>query len=400
MIAFADFIAPTSVDRFMADQYGRRPAHIPATTGTDHARQPLDWAGFNDLLALASHWTEPNLKLVMNGRPVLPEHYCENLQTSGGPVRRAVPAKVALFTSMGASIVANNVHEISPAIRAMCDMLSAQFMGRAEANVYCSFQNVQAFGSHYDLHEVFAVQCEGEKVWRLYENRAEHPIDPPPFTDDAQAQLERSKGKLMFEVRARPGDVIYIPRGWFHDALATSEASLHVTFSITPPSGRGLFRLLEDAALLDPAFRAYLPDHRLQDGQVLAQHLANLGDRLKTIAASPALLEEVAAVQRGSGRRDFIFDLPTGVTLEWFQATGEPARILREPSGAAIETSRGRTAVPLREPAEWILTRPAFSMQELAARYPQYDDEELRGLVDLLTHADAIAPMNSPSAGR
>ncbi len=57
----------------------------------------------------------------------------------------------------------------------------------------------------------------------------------------------------------RPGDVLYLPRGWYHDALAVDGPSLHVTLSVTPLYGRILFRLLEPAAMQDPAFRAWLP---------------------------------------------------------------------------------------------------------------------------------------------
>ena len=55
-------------------------------------------------------------------------------------------------------------------------MLEREFAARASANVYCSFKGVQAFQTHYDLHDVFAVQAEGEKTWRIYESRADTPV--------------------------------------------------------------------------------------------------------------------------------------------------------------------------------------------------------------------------------
>lgn len=62
-------------------------------------------------------------------------------------------------------------------------MLAAQFGARSFANVYCSFRGVQAFQTHFDLHDVFAVQAEGEKTWRIYEARADAPVAPvPPAT--------------------------------------------------------------------------------------------------------------------------------------------------------------------------------------------------------------------------
>ena len=55
-------------------------------------------------------------------------------------------------------------------------MLEREFAARVAANVYCSFQGVQAFQTHFDLHDVFAFQAEGEKTWRVYEARADTPV--------------------------------------------------------------------------------------------------------------------------------------------------------------------------------------------------------------------------------
>ncbi|WP_204265387.1 JmjC domain-containing protein, partial [Enterobacter hormaechei] len=83
------------------------------------------------------------------------------------------------------------------------------------------------------LHEVFAIHCVGEKRWRIYANRAENPLAPLEG-DDAQARIDAAKGPVLMDVTLRPGDVLYIPRGYFHDALASSAESLHLTIGIAP----------------------------------------------------------------------------------------------------------------------------------------------------------------------
>ena len=55
--------------------------------------------------------------------------------------------------------------------------------------MYCSFKGVQAFQTHYDLHDVFAVQAEGEKTWRIYESRADAPVTPLPPGDEVEKWL-------------------------------------------------------------------------------------------------------------------------------------------------------------------------------------------------------------------
>src|SRR5690606_36663792 len=57
-----------------------------------------------------------------------------------------------------------------------------------------------------------------------------------------------------------PGDVLYIPRGWIHEAKTEDGSSLHVTFGIHAPTGRDLLRTAIDALCrVHPEFREPLP---------------------------------------------------------------------------------------------------------------------------------------------
>jgi len=47
----------------------------------------------------------------------------------------------------------------------------------------------------------------------------------------------------------KPGDILYLPRGQYHDALTGDRASLHVTFGVAPATGLGLARPQPDYGL-------------------------------------------------------------------------------------------------------------------------------------------------------
>jgi ribosomal protein L16 Arg81 hydroxylase len=379
---FEDLIAPLSTEEFLGDWYGKRPLHIQA--GNAQLRSLIGWNKLNELLGLPSHWSEANIKLIFNGVPVAGELYLDSVETLGGVVRRANPAKVDVLLQMGASLLAGAVHEISPEILALAASLSEQFAGRTEANAYCSFKGIQAFTSHFDPHEVFAVQCEGEKMWNLYENRANAPIEGLRG-NNAQAVIDASKGRVAMQVRMQPGDMLYIPRGFCHDALASSGASLHVTFSVTPLDGRALFRILEDEAILDPAFREYLPDARRSDGRGLAERLTSLGERMMQIMTSPGFAASLGHRQRQLVERNVAFTLPERRRLDFYARSQQPVELRREGSMLLL-ISAGRS-LPLESAApaaEWILDQAGFSLQQLAATFPYLDRAELEGLVQTL----------------
>ena len=377
---FADLIAPVPLDRFMTEIFGRQPLHVPAPPGGTR-RQLVGWSRLNELLAIRSHWTEANLKMILNSRPVFPQLYMDEVDTMEGRVRRANSAKVDVFLGMGASLVANAVEEIAPEVRALTSELGDVFSARTGANIYCSFKDVQAFGSHCDLHEVFAVQCEGEKVWNIYENRAAAPVEQLQ-SGDAQAMIDAAKGKVMLQVRMQPGDMLYIPRGYYHDALASSVASLHVSVSVTPLTGRALFRLLEDAAVQDPLVREYLPDARESGGEPLRKRLSKIAERLAAIATSDEFHRDLRNWQRQLWDPDYEFQLPARKQLEFYARSDQPARIEAGANGEVIRGPRGSIPIGgLGEPANWLLGRAAFSLQELFAGYRHLDQSELRQLV-------------------
>ncbi len=375
-----DLLAPLAVDRFMADHYGRLPLHL-APSGREIGAVPLDWEGFNRLLGIRPHWTAENLKLILDGKAIDEDFFLEEVRTPAGMERRGNPAKMETFMAMGASLVGNQVHEISPSIAAFAHMLGDWLGGQVGTNLYCSFKGIQAFSSHYDLSEIFVIQCEGEKSWRIYDNREPDPVELPGA---GQTWIDARKGKVLMEPRLRPGDLLYIPRGFYHDAIASTGASLHLTFAVNPLHGGILFSLLEEEALRDPAFRAWLPDARQDEGG-LGRHLGQLGERVAALMAAPGFAQKVAERQARLRRPIHRFDLPRLPTLSWYAATGRRAEILRSDRGAILRTAAGESPLGLAgEAAAWLLTRPAFSVQELRAGFPHLPPEMLDQLVERL----------------
>jgi ribosomal protein L16 Arg81 hydroxylase len=93
------------------------------------------------------------------------------------------------------------------------------------ANVYMTPPGSQGLGAHYDNHDVLVVQCVGEKHWTLFKNRA--PLSTKSQNRPPDEPLEEDQQLLL-----RSGDVLFLPRGVFHQAKTTDRDSLHITFGI------------------------------------------------------------------------------------------------------------------------------------------------------------------------
>jgi ribosomal protein L16 Arg81 hydroxylase len=383
---FAQFIAPFDPREFHARYFGRKPLHIRSDS---RARKDLlPWPRFNEMLALTPYWTEETLKVYFRSRAALRENYCDTAELRAGQPAPVNPAKVAALVGLGASVVANQVHRVCAPIGAVARLLAEEFAARSFANVYCSFQGVQAFQTHFDLHDVFAVQMEGEKTWRIYEARADAPVAPVPPGDEGEQFLIASRGRVLAEIVMRPGDVLYLPRGQYHDALTGAQASLHVTFGVAPLTGLALFKLLEKALTGESAFRAYLPDAR--DPAALAVRLSQLGDRVKALMASLSFATDVLNGQRELAGVAAHYQLPAQSPPAWY-SLAKRARLLRRDSGFAVVHEGGEIPVGATWPTvEWMLSQRMFALDDAVARQAGVDREELRADLERLLDAGIL----------
>lgn len=375
----ADLLAPVSVDDFFATYHGKRPLHIPATPDAPKASL-LDWSQFNALLEQASLWNPQTLKLVQNTDPIPPADYCRLVRDQTGESLRPDPAKVSQHLARGASLVAGDVQQLTPDISRLTQVLGRAFSASTQANVYCSFKGVQAFGSHYDLTDVIAVQTEGQKLWRLYQGRADNPTAFPVEGPQVKTYFTQTRGPLLAEIMMKPGDVLYLPRGVYHDALAQEGASLHVTYALAPLHGGILFKLLEQAAMQHSDFRAYLPPADQDDGKALQTHLNRLSQYLTQLIASPQFRDEVAMAQEQIIPRHHTYNLPHHAPRTTYR---------RQPLMAPNYSG------PVAHVMHHALSQSSFVLEDLIAQFTFVPEAQIRSAVDQAEQAKVIERVSS-----
>jgi len=383
--SFADLVAPLDPHTFLETHFDKAPLHLKEDSAV--RRAVLSWDDFNAALEALPYWTGTNLALFLNTRPVKRALYCG----FGGDPGRVDPLRVNSFLGMGASLIAEHADAVSPSVRRAAHALSAGTGARVTANVYCSFEGVQAFGSHHDLSEVFVVQTAGRKRWRIYEGREDAPVDPLPPGDATVRWFESRKGALKSELTLEAGQALYLPRGQYHDALAVDGPSLHVTFAVEPMTGLDVFDLLREAAKADPAFRAWLPDGREEGAAGLKARIEELAHRLPALAMNGRVVDALLAAQQELMAPPPHYALPTIVDPDWRQVRRDRVRLVRGEDGDRLEAAIGMHALgPASAAAAWILEQATVSMVLLEARYGGLPDGALTALVSFLTSSGAL----------
>ncbi len=272
---FEDLLAPYDQATFLAEVRGKSWLHVPGDEAK--GRAVFDYPQMNDILDM-DVWNATTLTMMMDGQRVPPPAYCERaVNRNKLTVMRPDPAKVREILRHGASLVLDDVASLVPSVQGVVETLERTFNARIGTNIYFSQQRHRAFHSHYDRHDVFALQIHGEKLWRIYKGREDNPIEHERFLNLPQADYDRIKGAVDAEVRMTPGDLLYLPRGQCHDALASSERSLHITFGCVLPMGLHLVEDMVTRLIDESLFRADLPRPDTAEGE------AELADRLQAM---------------------------------------------------------------------------------------------------------------------
>ena len=302
----------------------------------------MSWAGLNALLDMTAIWSSQSLQLALDCRMIPAERYCRRgLDRGGRPTWQPQPTLVRALVGQGASILLNDIDTLSPGLRAVAGLLEGALGAKVQINLYCSWHERQAFPSHFDTHDVFALQIAGEKRWTVFRGRFEQPIAHPSFQSLGQAYHDDAKGAVLAEFDLRPGDILYLPRGQYHHALATGANSIHLAVGVTEPVGIDLLSLLFEDAVADPAFRRRLPA-AAEPGAVTAQ-VGRLAAGAREHMASPRFRARLDALRAGFGWPRGGFGPAAGFAGESAASPVKPAESAPEgPTQSASDRSTER----------------------------------------------------------
>ena len=249
----------TDPDKFADAYWGRQP--LLSRAGE------LPGSGFADLLSPADvdellsrrGLRTPFIRVAERGT-VLPASRFTGSGGLGAEIGDQVADdKIMQLYAGGATLVLQGLHRIWPPLIDFTRRLADELRQPLQVNAYLTPPGSQGFSTHYDTHDVFVLQVDGTKRWRIHEPVLPDPLEKQAWGGRKDEVSATADGDPALDVVLAPGDALYLPRGWLHSAEAQGERSLHLTVGVRAFTRYALVEELLTLAAEDQRLRATLP---------------------------------------------------------------------------------------------------------------------------------------------
>ncbi|GAA1823808.1 cupin domain-containing protein [Agromyces salentinus] len=200
----------------------------------------------------------------------------------------------------GATIVLQGLHRLWPPVIDFTRELVDELRHPVQVNAYVTPPAAQGFDPHYDTHDVFVLQISGEKHWRIHAPVHRDPLSSQPWSGHREAVAAAAREEPVIDAVLRPGDALYLPRGWIHSATAGGDAtSVHLTIGMSAYTHADVVGALVARVGDSERLRASLPlgvdfDDPAQAAAILretAEALAELIEQADAAATAGTLAE-------------------------------------------------------------------------------------------------------------
>lgn len=215
-----------SPERFAREYQEQRPLLMKGAASSDPV---FSWRDINALLERSDPFSD-DFKLLFNG--VRPKHeYVESYLDVGSLRHRLIKPVIYDYLRRGATLIANKIKNEPSVDRFARDI--GIFSGRqVVSSAYVAFGTKDSFRCHWDTRDVFAIQLIGRKRWIVYEPSLEAPL----YTQQSRDLEHRypCPSTPYMDIVLEPGDVFYLPRGWWHNPSPLGEPSFHLSLGTFP----------------------------------------------------------------------------------------------------------------------------------------------------------------------
>lgn len=360
---------PLSINEFVSRYWETEPLYL-ASAGRQSFEHIIKIKEIDAFLS-RSDIRHPSLRLVKGGVELPLESYTREFRL-GSHLSHDLVVNDKIFAEYhrGATIVLQQLQQSIPGFAPVSNAFEDVFGCNVHASAFITPPSAQGFTAHYDTHSFVALQLWGSKRWNLYDK-----TELPPIREDRETERPWTRVDPTSQLTLRAGDLLYVPRGTFHDAETSDEPSIHMTIGFFPPNWIDVGRAALAGASSQEPLRQSIP---------VARDLDNPDPLVVALLNNLDLLGAVRRLRSGNEAKRT--DVRTGRLLDalseddWSESTRlhlhSHLAFKIEPDGqerVAIVFQGKRVSLPKgAEPAlKEIISRRSFSLSDLGTNLDQ-----------------------------
>jgi hypothetical protein len=364
-----EILAPYPVEKFLKEDWCKSFRHIPGWKGKFTGLLP--WPRLNEILR--QHRLEPpRLRLALDGK-ILPAEayvrYSVSRRQNYSRVPHLLPAVITEQLYQGATLVFDEIDELHEPLTQLAESFERLFHVHIQMNVYAGWKTSQGFDLHWDDHEVLILQLTGRKRWKVYRPTRHYPLakdlveNPPPVDDP------------VWEGILEDGDLLYIPRGWWHSAVPLAEPTMHITIGVPNLTGADLLKWLTEQLRAESFVRMDLPRFGTSEEQeAYIEQIRSAFLRMCDRGALSQFFQRSDAMAAPRPR----FSLPWGVLEEGLPPTDQAGIQITSPRPLQLQVNESAGNVEfLSHGKRWQFDRSVESVLEMLKDGQVYSIQEL-----------------------
>jgi ribosomal protein L16 Arg81 hydroxylase len=244
-------IAPLDKRDFFLHYWGRE--YLISEGNADRFASLFSWDALGEILS-THRFDFPRLRLLSGGHVAPPVQYIvRKTDRRGNPYTTHDSDAVSRMLADGAMLHITSIGETWKPLAIFAAKLEPILGGKVQVNLHAGYAGSRGFHTHWDGHDVYAVQIDGCKKWRLFGFTEKAPLAVPP---DQKGDAPTSR---TWEGILGTGKMLYLPRGYWHATQFLDDPSLHLTFAVQHPTGIEFSRWLIEQLAQDLIARRDIP---------------------------------------------------------------------------------------------------------------------------------------------